>query len=149
MKEDKDYFIKCILPNISDNKLVLTGESAFVYNGLSVSGYYKPAVLTNKEFLKGVNLEGLVRYCYISEPIDTTHYVKPLEEVPKILVPTIERAIVENIKYDLEFIDEGSFYDSLEMYDLNMELLTEVANHFNVSIDKIKSHLKEAYLLWI
>lgn len=147
MKFDRDYFITKILPNISNSTLVLTGESAFVYNGLSLSGYYKPAVLTNKEFLKGVNLEGLVRYCYIPEQIDITHYVKPLEEVPKILVPTIERAIVENIKYDLEFIDEGSFYDSLEMYDLNMELLTEVANHFKVPMSKIEPYLKEASLL--
>lgn len=147
MIEDRDYFINNILNKLSKKKYVLTGNSSFSYNGLSLTGYYRPELLTNMKFLDGLNLGRSVWYCYIPTPVDTENYVRPLPEVPNILIPTIERAIVENIKYDLEFIDEGSFYDSLEMYDLNMELLIGVANHFKVPMSKIEPYLKEASLL--
>ena len=63
-------------------------------------------VLTDSVLLKNLYLTGYVQYCYVSV-IGNVNYVNRLKEVSKVLVPTVERSIVENIKYDLEFIDEG------------------------------------------
>lgn len=144
-----DYYISHIYPKISKDTIVFTGNCGLVWAGYSVSGIYIPDVLTNIPELKDMRLAGYVNYCYTTTPVDTEHYVKPFRDNPLVLVPTIERAIVENIKYDLEFIDEGYFCDSFERYQhtkeyFNYNLLMEVADFFKVDRAKVDYWLEES-----
>lgn len=147
-RRGRDFYIQEIYPNIDKkNPIVFTGDTAMVLNGYSVSGIYIPDVLTDAIELKGLRLAGYVNYCYVPE-VGVKHYVKHFMDNEMILLPIPERAIVENIKYKLEFVDEGYFCDALDRYQhsnsMNYELLKEVANHFNVSMEQIDYWLEES-----
>lgn len=147
MCSDKDYYLKEIIPNISKEVIVLTGDCSLMFNGVSISGSYMPYVLVDDNYLRNMHIYNIVYYCYV-DFIDTTHYVTPLYGNPLILVSSIERTIVEVIKYKLEFVEPGSFCDSLERYQhsdkYNRELLEEVATYFKVSMADIDYWLEES-----
>ena len=150
--ESKEYYKYEIITKLSEGYIVvLTGESAMVYSGLSKTLNYMPDVLTDIYALRNLRMAGLVNYCY-EENIDYVNYLNPMEGNSRVLIPTKERAIIENIKHDLEFIEEGSFLDSLLGYVespfYNRELLEEVAKHFNVSMEKVDKLVEEALELF-
>lgn len=142
----KEYFINTTYQGLDDKKYILTGDSAFVYNGISVSGIYYPDLLTNGD-LGYMQIHGRVSYCFVQYEINYRDYVSPMKDAPNILVPTPERAIVENIKTNLEFIDEGYFVDSLERFTwekrYSYDKLIEVAEFFCVEKDIIDYWLEE------
>lgn len=146
MFDKKEYYIKEVLPFIGDNQYVMVGISALCYSGLSTANCYVPDLLTTIEGIDGVLIAGMVNYYYIGD-IDYTAYVTPLKEVTNILIPTYERAIVECIKHDLRFADEGYFVEAVDRYlsfFYNRPLLEEVANHFGVPMEKVDYWLKES-----
>ena len=146
-QKDKEFFIQNVLLKLDKKKYVLTGDSALNYCGISVTGNFLPDLMTENEIAGGFRIAGRCNYHYVPN-IDYENYVTPLPEVPLILIPTRERAIAENIKYDLAFIDEGYFCDALERYQhsslFNYELLLEVAEHFGVPKEKIDYWLEES-----
>ena len=139
-----NYYMKEVIPYIRKGDVLLTGDSALVYSGMSIWEEYTPDVLTTVIELKGLSLYGLINYCYTTE-IDYINYVIRYD---KLLVPTKERAIVENIKLNLEYVDEGHFVESLSRYihspEYNYPLLTEVAKHFNVPMETVDYWIGEA-----
>lgn len=150
IKYDRLYYdglMKEISDDVPDKLIVMCGDCAMSYNGLSVSGIFIPDLILDMKELDGLRLAGYVNYYYIDN-IDYTHYVKPHYSIPRILVPTQERSIIETIKYDLRFSSEMYFCDSLSRYlngnDYNKELLEEVANHFGVPMSKVEYWIKES-----
>lgn len=143
------YFIEnIVLPDLtSHHDIVITGDSAFYYNGFSVTPCPPPTVFTSKEYLDNIQIFSIVDYQY-TPIIDKEHYIAPMRRFPKVYLPIMERAIVECIKFDLSFIDEGTFCDALERYqfssEYNPKLLEEVSNFFNVDYSKVDYWIKEA-----
>lgn len=147
MLNKRQYVLENIIQRLDPKVYVLTGDSAFVYCGLSVSGIYHPDLLTvNPAFTQQLRLPGYCTYCPVPV-LDTEHYVTTMKDAPLVLVPTPERAIVENIKYNLDFIDEGYFCDAVCRYQegsaFNYNLLMEVADFFQVPRDKVDYWLQE------
>lgn len=143
----KEYYLKNILPKLDKNKYVMTGISSMCYNGMSLDNIYMPELLTTNPTAKeGMIVAGIVEYCY-TEELDTENYVTPLDGIENILIPSFERSIVENIKLDLKYIDEGYFLEKLERYltgnFYNLKLLYEVADHFKVPRSKIDYWIEE------
>lgn len=144
----KNWYFKNVFPKLTVTPYVMTGISSMCYNGMSLWEVYEPELLMTIESLDNMHVEGMVHYFYAPD-IDYTNYVTPLKEFPFVLIPSFERSIVENIKHDLRFIDEGAFLDTLERYVTgafyNEELLYDVADYFNVSRDKIDYWVEESY----
>lgn len=143
---NKEYYYDKILPKIGDNKHVLVGLSAAEYNGFYKSDLYVPSVLTEYKSLDNLSVIGHVDYFY-SDNIDYVNYVAPLEGIPNILVPTIERMIVESIKSDFKYIEEDLLCEVLDLYQTDrsdLSLLKEVADHFNLSRDIVEIWLEES-----
>lgn len=123
---------------------MLVGDLALVMNGYSVSSDSYPrllSVFTTKVF----KIYGVVDY-YPTDCLKEDKYCNRLEDTT-VYLPTIERTLVECIKYEFMFIDEGVFCDSLERYqngnDFNYELLLEVGIEFGVDKISIDFWLEE------
>jgi len=144
----KSFYIEKVFPKLENKKYVMIGDSAMAWNGMSVTGKYTPDLITEYKEIDGLRIAGLVNYFY-AEDINYTDYLEPLKEWPNILIPTKERAIVENIKYNLCACDEGYFLDTLERYvnykeTYNRPLLEEVARVLKVPIDKVDYWIEES-----
>lgn len=136
-----------VLSTLSEKKkVVLTGAFAMLVVGEAAILDTTVDVLTDIPCLKGCYLKYLVNYCYVDK-INYVDYVTPSIELPNVLVPTIERSIIESIKTELEYIDEGVFCDTLERYtrgsDFNYDLLCEVGRCFGVGKDLIDYWIRE------
>lgn len=142
------YYYKNIFPKLTPMPYVLTGIGSMCYSGISLAGVYFPELLTNVERLGGFKIEDFVYYHYESN-LNINDYVTPMKGFEFILIPTKERSIVENIKYNLDYIDEGYFLEALEIYKLspffNYELLKEVSNCLGVNMVKVDYWLEECY----
>ena len=124
------------------DKAVLTGINALVHNGISTSFETNLEILTDD-----VNLKGATGYCYVEE-LDLINYLQENPIVDQVYVPTAERALIELIKHNLRYIDEGFFLEGMDMYvtsdKFNYNLLIEVANHFKVSKGAVDYWIKES-----
>ena len=124
------------------DKAVLTGINALVHNGISTSFETNLEILTDD-----VRLKGTAGYCYVEE-LDLINFLQEKPIVDQVYVPTAERALIELIKHNLRYIDEGFFLEGMNMYvtsnKFNYDLLTKVASHFNVSKDLIDYWIKES-----
>lgn len=151
--KDKEYYLESVLPRIvrgGCTKLVLCGTSAMYYNGLCDDKVHCPDVLVETNELDGLRLYDYVNYYYV-EDIDYINYLTPLDWCTNILVPSIERAIIECIKYDLRFTDEMYFCDVfgrfINGYSYDLSKLEEVANHFDVPMSKVNYWIEESNIL--
>ena len=146
MRYSKEYYLKEILPNLSKERYVMCGVSALCYIGISHIGLYVPDLLMKHKQFDGLIIGNKVAYWY-AENIDYEHYVTPMKEAPLVLMPTIERAVVETVKHDLKFVDEGYFLESLKDYYLspcfNEPLLREVSKFFEVDYGQVEYWLNE------
>lgn len=124
---------------------VLCGTLALMNAGVSVERGSFPHLLHLNKAGDKLVLYGVVGYFY-SEDLKLDKYCKLLEGTT-VYVPTVERALVECIKHNMKFVDEGVFCDSLERYqhdgNFNYDLLLEVANEFSVSKEDIDYWLSE------
>ena len=124
------------------DKAVLTGINALVHNGISTSFETNLEILTDD-----VNLKGTAGYCYV-EGLDLINFLQEKPIVDQVYVPTAERALIELIKHNLRFIDEGFVLEGMDMYvtsnKFNYNLLMKVASHFNVSKDLVDYWIKES-----
>ena len=81
-------------------------------------------MLTTNKNLKGIKLPPFVNYHYVESYDDK--YTIPLMNNPKVLKPIAERALIENMKYNIDVVSLGDFYESLLCYlqlDLNLDML--------------------------
>lgn len=125
---------------------VLCGICALSRNGLTT---HNPTVLdmfTDIPELDGVSVT-IAKYFYKS-PIDTEHFVTPMETNPMLLLPTPERAIVEYIQNE-KWCDEGVLIEALKTYEFrddicSLSLLYEVAEFFGLSKDILDYWIIEA-----
>ena len=124
------------------DKAVLTGINALVHNGISTSFETNLEILTDD-----VNLKGATGYCCVEE-LDLINFLQEKPIVDQVYVPTAERALIELIKHNLRFIDEGFFLEGMDMYvtsnKFNYNLLVKVASHFNVGKDLVDYWIKES-----
>ena len=130
------------MPIKNESKGVLTGINALVHNGISTSFETNLEILTDD-----VDLKGTTGYCYVGE-LDLINFLQEKPIVDQVYVPTAERALIELIKHNLRFIDEGFFLEGMDMYvtsnKFNYNLLMKVASHFNVSKDLVDYWIKES-----
>jgi hypothetical protein len=146
--KEKRFYIENVFPKLDDKKYVMTGDSAMTWNGMSVMGKYTPDLITEYKEINGLRIAGLVNYFY-ADDVNYVDYLTPLKEYPNILIPTRERAIVENVKLDLRACDEGYFLDTLERYvnyreTYNRTLLEEVAYVLKVPMEKVDYWIEES-----
>ena len=124
------------------DKVVLTGINALVHNGVSTSFETSLEILTDD-----VRLKGVAGYCYVEE-LDLINFLQEKPTVDQVYVPTVERALIELIKHNLRYIDDGFFLEGMNMYvtsdKFNYNLLIEVANHFKVSKGAVDYWIKES-----
>ena len=130
------------MPIKNESKGVLTGINALVHNGISTSFETNLEILTDD-----VDLKGTTGYCYVGE-LDLINFLQEKPIVDQVYAPTAERALIELIKHNLRFIDEGFFLEGMDMYvtsnKFNYNLLMKVASHFNVSKDLVDYWIKES-----
>ena len=130
------------MPIKNESKGVLTGINALVHNGISTSFETNLEILTDD-----VDLKGTTGYCYVGE-LDLINFLQEKPIVDQVYLPTAERALIELIKYDLRYIDEGFYLEGMNMYvtsnKFNYNLLMKVANHFKVSKDLVDYWIKES-----
>lgn len=147
MQRDKAFYETNVTPHLGKGPYVLTGLSALVYSGLSSWEDFMPNVLHKDSQLPNVTLFGLVSYLY-DPNLDTTHYCRPLAFAPMVYCPTRERALVENIKFNLVNVDEGAFVESMlsyvKYYSEDLDKLKEVAEFFQVPYNKVEYWIEEA-----
>jgi hypothetical protein len=101
---------------------------------------------TNRCELNNIELP-MCRYYYVQD-LDREHYLKSSESNPNLLIPTQERALVDYIKLEEEYGDEGILIESLQSYlaqhSDNLEKLYEVADFFKLPREELEYWLKEA-----
>lgn len=124
-----------------NSKNVLTGYSAFEYNGL-IYGCNSFYVYTSSEKMDRVQYSGIVfEHYHFNDEV----YLREIH--PNLYVPSRERAIVDAIAHMDKYYREGELIEALQDYTDQTDdytLLYEVANHYGVSIDKIDEWIREA-----
>ena len=156
MRLSEDFFKNYVIEKLSkgtEEHLVLAGEFPLILNGLVAKAVMGPDIFTTNIALKDIRIYTRVKYYYVPT-IDTEHYVRKYsDEYPNILIPTKERALIECIKYKMDYVDEGVFIEAMYNYitldcdekEENYALLNEVADFFEVPWDKVKYWIAESY----
>ena len=138
---------RAVYDKYTDKLYVMTGAPALFLNGSSVYNDSSLEIYVDNPALDGAGTSGLFQLHYIKS-IDYSYELMQLRGYPNILVPKRERAFVEIIRDDLNTIDEGIFYDTLNDYLFssfrNDEKFREAADHFNVPWEKVQYHIDEA-----
>lgn len=142
-----EFYERFVYPTLAtETPVVLTGNTAFVYGGISVTGSLTPDVLTDNKLLDGIIIWDRVHYCYTPN-LDYTNYVTPLGGLENVFVCSRERAIVESIKSNFDYILLDWFCDGLNRYQhygfFNYELLCEVAEFYEISKEDIDFWLED------
>lgn len=138
-----------LVPNNQDEeiktKAVICGDRALEESGLL---YYNPGarldIFTKYKELDNLYLS-VVSYHY-NPNIDYTNFVKPLKSNNNLLVPSMERAIIECIKF-INTVSEGSLIEALKNYQLrykNYDKLYIMADFYQVSKEDLDHWLYEA-----
>ena len=147
IENTREYFINVVAPKIKKGKtLYLIGTSALEYTGLSNLGVYYLDVYSDFPSNDGIIVDGIVSYWY-SDSVDTENYIDHYEGC--VAVPTRERALAENMKANLRYVDEGTFLEALYKIvnyhpDYNYDLLLKVSNHFGVTKETLDYWISEA-----
>ena len=125
---------------------IVTLNTAVARNGLTFlsTGYLNLA--TDKSELQSIRSNS---FCYIYYPdLDREHYLVPSASNPDLLIPTRERAIVDYIKLQENYGDEGILIESLQTYlaDYSIDLpkLYEVAAFLKLPREELDYWLNEA-----
>lgn len=126
-------------------KAVICGDRALEESGLL---YYNPGARLDI-FTKYKELDNLY-LCVISyhynPNIDYTNFVKSLKSNNNLLVPSMERAIIECIKF-IYTVSEGSLIEALKDYQLrykSYDKLYEMADFYQVSKEELDYWIYEA-----
>ena len=138
-----------LVPNNQDEeiktKAVICGDRALEESGLL---YYNPGarldIFTKYKELNNLNL-AVITY-YYNPNIDYTNFVKPLKSNNNLLVPSMERAIIECIKF-IDTVSEGSLIEALKDYQLrykNYDKLYTMADFYQVSKEDLDRWIYEA-----
>lgn len=140
-------YLDNIVSQAVDYDTVVTGILPLILHGVSTASWNNATLYVTSQRLHGINAYGLIAYHYLQE-IDTVNYVESTPLTTHVLLPTIERALVELIRDKFVNIVEGDFLEALcdymcqTCYDYSK--LIEVANHFGVSKDEIDHWIEEA-----
>lgn len=126
-------------------KAVICGDHALEESGLL---YYNPGarldIFTKYKELDNLYLS-VISYHY-NPNIDYTNFVKPLKSNNNLLVPSMERAIIECIKF-IDTVSEGSLIEVLKDYQLwykNYDKLYAMAAFYQVSKEDLDYWIYEA-----
>lgn len=125
---------------------IMTLSSAANRVGLCHFNSWYLDLATDNHELNGIRFP-MCRYIYYPN-LDRLHYLVPSESNPDLLIPTKERAIVDYIKLQDEYGDEGILIESIQSYlrDYEEDLpeLYKVADFFKLSRDQLDYWLDEA-----
>lgn len=101
---------------------------------------------TDNVELDGIKLP-MCRYVYYPN-LDRLHYLVPSVNNPKLFIPTKERTIVDYVKLNDRYGDEGILIESLQSYlhDYGKDLtkLYEVASFYNLPKEQLDYWINEA-----
>jgi len=124
--------------------VVICGNCSLARNGLT---YYSGKHLDLFTKYRGLNNLNLAVITYYYNPnIDYTNFVKPLKSNNNLLVPSMERAIIECIKF-IDTVSEGSLIEALKNYQLrykNYDKLYPMADFYQVSKEDLDHWIYEA-----
>lgn len=125
---------------------VLTLSTAANRVGLCYFNSWFLQIAVNSQELDNIELP-MCQYIYYPN-LDREHYLNPSKSNPNLLIPTQERALVDYIKLEEEYGDEGILIESLQSYlaqhSDNLEKLYEVADFFKLPREELEYWLKEA-----
>lgn len=131
-----------------DNTLcgVMTLSAAANRAGLCHFNSWYLDLATDTKELDGIRLP-MCRYIYYPD-LDRVHYLVPSKSNPDLLIPTKERAIVDYIKLQEEYGDEGILIESIQSYlrdyEEDLPKLYEVADFFRLPREQLDYWLNEA-----
>ncbi len=130
--------------DLIEEKTVLCGSSALSFAGLVMFNTTHYIIQTRIDLL---NNSVLYFFTLKFNPkIDYEYRVVPSKSNPMLLLPTKERALVENIQH-LEWVDEGLLVEGLKNYIAqfwNEEEIYKVADHFGLDHSTLEYWLEEA-----
>ena len=146
---DELFYIEHVLKKLEWDLIMLTGESAMQWAGWNYTSITEPHVLTTNPGLKGTDLCGVIKYCYVPEIPEPEFATWTIPQLPNFRMPDRERCIIDAISQDFKFQNEGYFYEMLYYYLIddgpegwrNIPRLKEVASVLNVPWDKVEYHL--------
>ena len=125
---------------------VMTLSSAANRVGLCYFNSWFLDLATDNYELDGIRFP-MCRYIYYPD-LDREHYLVPSASNPDLLIPTRERAIVDYIKLQENYGDEGILIESLQTYlaDYSIDLpkLYEVAAFLKLPREELDYWLNEA-----
>ncbi|MCD8020915.1 MAG: hypothetical protein LUF92_15485 [Clostridiales bacterium] len=125
---------------------IITLNTAVARNGLTTFARSFLDLATDKTDLKDMHS----LYCrYIYYPVlDREHFLEPEETNPALLLPTVERSLVDYIILQEEYGDEGILIESLQtyLYDYGDRLskLYEIADVLGLKKETLDYWLNEA-----
>lgn len=143
-----DKHLEEIYSKLNDKDYVLAGANALHMCGLYDGGFACVEVYTEEKIIAGLQIRSTIRYHYVEdEGVDV--FTEPLRDFPNIYVPIPERALVDCIRYDMEFVDEGAFCESMDLYNRsprfsNYEYLLYVAGYYGVDKKTIDYWIDES-----
>ena len=101
---------------------------------------------TDDEKLDGIRLP-MCRYVYYPN-LDRLHYLVPSADNSKLFIPVKERVIVDYIKLEDNYGDEGILIETLQNYlrnyEKDLDKLYEVASFYELSKEQLDYWLNEA-----
>lgn len=143
---DDDWSFNVIAPKLlGDGKAIAAGMTALVFSGATTHTPYTLTVLSDDSRWGTLLLKGTVNRIY--EPhIDYNYEVELFTPCKQLLMPTMERAFVDAIKYDLVAVDEDAFLQGLEFYVSvkGASRLYEAAAHLGVPKERIEYWVNES-----
>lgn len=127
-------------------KGIVTLNTSVARNGLTYLAAAYLNLATDKKELSNIKTNSF-RFIYYPD-LDRLHYLVPSKNNPDLLIPTKERAIVDYIKLQDEYGDEGILIESIQSYlrdyEEDLPKLYEVADFFKLSREELDYWLNEA-----
>lgn len=125
---------------------IMTLSTAMNRVGLCYFNSWYLDLASDRKELNGFKFP-MCRYLYYPD-LDRIHYLTPSKDNPNLLIPTRERAIVDYIKLEEEYGDEGILIESLQSYlrdyEEDLPKLYEVADFFKLPRKELDYWLNEA-----
>lgn len=130
---------------LSNYSGIVTGITALVWNGICSMLPWYTELSSSNSVLNDIHIP-LGRYVY-KPYVDKENYLRPSSNNPKMLVPTVERAVVEYI-LDEEHCDEGILIEALKnylwQYPEKLQELYKVAEFYGLARETLDYWLEEA-----
>lgn len=125
---------------------IITLSTAMNRVGLCYFNSWFLDLATDKIEIKDMEFS-MCRYLYYPD-LDRVHYLVPSESNPDLLIPTRERAIVDYVKLQDEYGDEGILIESIQSYlrdyEEDLPKLYEVADFLKLPRKELDYWLNEA-----